>query len=309
MDKPDDTSTRAVPGTAAINGDPEHLPSLQREIQRKLGRNLIRLQQYERLIKALVSESEVAGPIEEIPSIQARKLEAASKKTLGQVVGDLTSAYIAPALPEAASRHDEEHPGDPSVAWAKISFRIEMKEERFKETERKLADLVDLRNELVHHFIEKFDIWTESGCLSADTYLDDCFKEIDTHYQELRGWAKANLNTREVLAGLMKTPEFNEFVEHGILPGGAGVFWEASAIVALLTDAESALSKDGWTLLQDAIHYIAQHEPEHTPARYGCRSWRQVIHESEHFEVRRTQPAPGRPTVTWYRSRDHASGG
>lgn len=303
MDKSDDASSKTVPETVTDNDDRKRLPSLQREIQRKFGRNLIRLQQYERLIKALVSESEVAGPIDEIASIQARQFEAVSKKTLGQVVGDLTRAYIAPVLPIAALGHDDEHPSDPCVDWAKISFRIEMKEEKIKESERKLAKLVNLRNELVHHFLEKCDIWTESGCLIAEVYLDDCFREIDTHYIELRGWAETNLKSRELMASFMKTSEWHDLVVHGILPGGVGLCRPASAVVALLQDAELALSSDGWTILQDAIDYIAQREPEQTPARYGCSSWRQVLHESARFEIRRVQPEPGRPTVTWYRSR------
>ncbi|MCX7166604.1 MAG: OST-HTH/LOTUS domain-containing protein [Rhodocyclales bacterium] len=303
MDKPEDSLTRAIAGIAAADDNSVHLPSMQREIQRKFGRNLIRLQQYERLIKALVAEHDIAGPIDELHSIKARQIEAVSKKTLGQVVGDLTGAYIAPAIPESASLQDDGHPGDPNVAWARISFKIEMKEDDFKETERKLADLVNLRNELVHHFLEKYDIWTEEGCLTAGIYLDDCFKQIDTHYEKLRGWAKHNLEARNLMAGFTKSPEFREFFVHGIMPGGAGVFWASSTIVNLLVAAEATFSKDGWTLLQHAIDYIGQHEPKHTPMRYGCSSWRHVLHESEQFEVRREQPAPGIPTVTWYRSR------
>lgn len=303
MEKPQDTLMGAVAGIAATDDDSDHFPSIQREIQRKFGRNLIRLQQYERLIKALVAEHDIAGPIDELHSIKARQIEAVSKKTLGQVVGDLTGAYIAPVIPESASLHDDGHPGDPDVAWAKISFKIEMKEDDFKETERKLADLVNLRNELVHHFLEKHDIWTEEGCLTAGTYLDDCFKQIDTHYERLRGWAKHNLEAHDLIAGFTQSPGFHDFLAHGVMPGGAGVFWASSTIVNLLLDAEATFSKDGWTLLQHAIDYVGQHEPEHTPMRYGCSSWRQVLHESEQFEVRREQPAPGIPTVTWYRSR------
>ena len=303
MDRPENALTGTIDGLAATDDGSERLRAVQRETQRKFGRNLLRLQQYERLIKGLVAEQDVAGPIGELHAIRARQIEAVSRKTLGQVVGELTGAYIAPALPESVSQQDDEGPGDPNLPWFRMSFRIEMKEEDFRETERKLADLVNLRNELVHHFLEKHDIWTEAGCQIADAYLDDGFKQIDAHYEELREWAKHNLAMREQMAGFAKTPEFRDFFVHGIMPGGAGVFWASSTIVNLLRDAEEAIAKDGWTFLQDAIDYIRQNEPEHTPTRYGCSSWRHVLHESEQFEVRREQPAPGLPTVTWYRSR------
>lgn len=303
MDRPENSLPGNIDGFAATEDGSERLCAVQRETQRKFGRNLLRLQQYERLIKGLVAEQDVAGPICELHAIRARQIEAMSKKTLGQVVGELTGAYIAPALPESDSQQDDELSHDSRLPWFRISYRIEMKEEDFKETERKLAALVNLRNELVHHFLEKYDIWTEAGCQIADAYLDDCFKQIDAHYEELREWAKHNLEVREQVAGFMKTPEFHDFFVHGIMPGGAGVFWASSTIVNLLRDAEAAIAKDGWTFLQDAIDYIRQNDPEHTPTRYGCSSWRHLLHESEQFELRREQAAPGQPTHTWYRSR------
>jgi hypothetical protein len=45
------------------------------------------------------------------------------------------------------------------------------------------------------------------------------------------------------------------------------------------------------------------HVGDRTPTRYGCSSWRHLLHESEQFEVRREQATPGEPTLTWYRSR------
>jgi hypothetical protein len=303
MDTPESTESIRDHNVALATDDSERLQAVQREVQRKLGRNLLRLQQYERLIKAMVAEQDIAGPIGELQNIKERQIQAVAKKTLGQVVGELTGAYIAPALPEETSQQDEEHPCTPNQPWVRITSRIEMKEEDFKETERKLAELVNLRNELVHHFLENYEIWTEAGCLIADSYLDGCYKQIDAHYEELRGWAKHNLEAREHLAGIAKTPEFLDFFIHGIMPGGAGVCWTGCTIVNLLRDAEEALASDGWTFLQEAVNYIQQHEPEHTPARYGCSSWRHVLHESEQFEVRREQQAPGLPTATWYRSR------
>lgn len=164
MDRPENSVPGTIEGLAATDDGSKRFCVVQRETQRKFGRNLLRLQQYERLIKGLVAEQDVAGPIGELHAVRARQIEAISKKTLGQVVGELTGAYIAPALFESDSLQDDEPSHDPRLPWFRISYRIEMKEEDFKETERKLAELVNLRNELVHHFLEKYDIWTEAGC-------------------------------------------------------------------------------------------------------------------------------------------------
>lgn len=282
---------------------PENVSTLHREVQRKFGRNLLRLQQYERLMKTLVAEQDIAGPVGDLHIVKTQLIESVSKKTLGQVVGDLTGNYLTSTLGKPSSEQNEEPPCDLTQPWGRMSFRIELTEDDYKRTQQKLANFVDLRNELVHHFLDNYDIWTESGCLAADVYLEECFKEIDAHYEELQNWAKHTVDARIHTATLMNTPEFEDFFIHGILPGKAGVYWAASTIVNLLRDAEAALAKEGWTSLQNAITFIGKLEPEHNPKRYGCSSWRNLLHDSEQFEVRKEQSAPGLPTVIWYRSR------
>ena len=303
MDEPVSSMPRIENGESLMPNASEIVEDVQRDVQRRFGRNLLLLQQYERLIKAMVAEQDIAGPIGELQNVRARQIRAVATKTLGQVVGDLTGAYIAPALPETVTQQEDDSPCDPNMPWVRISSRIEMKEEDYKDTERKLAELVTLRNELVHHFLESHDIWTEAGCLVAKDYLDECFKKIEAHYNELREWAKHGLEAREIMAGFIKSPEYCDFLLHGIMPGKAGVFWESSTIVTLLRDAEAALAKDGWTFLTDAINFIRKHQPDHNPTRYGCSSWRHVLHESKQFEIRRERQAPGLPIDTWYRSR------
>lgn len=288
---------------SSVSADEERLQSMQREVQRKFGRAVLILQQYERLVKSIVAEKDLAGPISELQGIKENQLKAVSKKTLGQVVGDLTGSVMTPAPPEDASSDSEPHEVEPSLPWIRFSFRMEMQEDDFKETERKMADLVDLRNELVHHFLESHDIWSETGCQKALDYLEECNKQVDAHYAELRNWAKHIVEAREYSASLFRSPEFMDFFIHGIYPGGAGVHWPSCTIVNVLRDAEEVHAKDGWTFLQDAIEFARQVKPEHIPSRYGCNSWRQVLHESGQFELRRVQGQPGEATLTWYRTK------
>ncbi len=303
MEQPDEDILSTVDAVSSPANHLESLQTIQRQVQRKFGRNLLLLQQYERLMKGLVAEQDIAGPIGDLQQIKESQIRAVAKKTLGQVVGELTGNYITAALPVDHSKEPEEHPVEPNQPWVRFSFRMEMTEANFKETERKLAELVGLRNDLAHHFLENYDIWTEQGCQEASTYLDECYKQIEAHFEELRQWANHTFEAREKMAAIARTPEFMDFFVHGIFPGGAGVHWPSCTIVNLLRDAEEALVKDGWTLLQDAINYIRKVEPEQTPTRYGCNSWRQVLHESAQFEVRREQASLGAPTLTWYRGK------
>lgn len=280
----------------------EQLVALQHVVQRKLGRCLMRLQQYERLLKALVAEHDVAGPARRAIDIRTARMETLSKKTLGHVVGELTENVLTPD----SIASDEEGDNDSSLGvndiFIRIRFRIELSAERHGESVTALRALVGLRNELVHHFLEKHEIWSESGCISAEAYLDACYEQVDERYLELQTWAKGILEAHEYMASHMQTPEFKDFFFHGILPGGAGVEWASSTIVRLLREAETGLAKNGWTSLDEAIALIRKTHPEHAPRRYGCSSWRQVLHESQQFQVRKEQVGPRLHTRVWYRS-------
>lgn len=70
---------------------------LQRDVQRKLGRCLLRLQQYEILLKALVAHGDIAGPQAELQSVRDAHVACAQKKTLGTLVGMLTERHLTSA--------------------------------------------------------------------------------------------------------------------------------------------------------------------------------------------------------------------
>jgi hypothetical protein len=222
---------------------------------------------------------------------------------MGQVVGALTENYL--RIASISSKSDEEFdpPASVTLPLIRTTIHIEVSEDDFKRTEQRLADLVDLRNELVHHFLEKFDLSSEDGCQAADTYLDESLKQIETNHEELRCWMNQSRATRGLMANLMNTPEFTALLIDGIFPGGAGVAWESCTAVNVLRDAETILAEDGWTSLAKAINHLRETAPEQTPRKYGCSSWRHLLHESRQFVVRKSQPAAGLPTETRYRSR------
>ncbi len=279
----------------------ENLSEAQREVQRKLGRNLLRIQQLEVMVKSMVAHSVIESESGDVHGFLDRRKQDVAKKTLGQVVGDLTTDIL--SLPANEDEQQQEHPGDPTKILFRASFRTEMSPENHQSTQLRLAELVELRNKLVHHFVEIHDIWTVAGCATADAYLDDSLRLINERFEELRKIARHQDEARKLMANLMQSVEFEDFLLHGILPGGTGAIWSSCTIVNLLRDAEATLAVDEWTPLARAIEYITGREPSHTPKRYGCSSWRQVLHESAIFIIRREQSEPGGAKETWYRSR------
>ncbi|MBP8276214.1 MAG: OST-HTH/LOTUS domain-containing protein, partial [Propionivibrio sp.] len=64
------------------------------------------------------------------------------------------------------------------------------------------------------------------------------------------------------------------------------VFWPVAGIVSALREAAGELAVDGWASIAEAGRWIAERFPEQLPAKYGCSSWRQVVHESRIFDLR-----------------------
>ncbi|WP_394340060.1 OST-HTH/LOTUS domain-containing protein [Metapseudomonas furukawaii] len=74
-------------------------------------------------------------------------------------------------------------------------------------------------------------------------------------------------------------------------------------IVHWLRNAESECAREGWTCLPDAIRYIQARNPAPGPKKYGCSSWRQILHEARVFEMEKRTDSSSGATVAWYRSR------
>lgn len=271
---------------------------LQRDVQRKLGRCLLRLQQYEILLKALVAHGDIAGPPAELQSVRDAQVACAQKKTLGTLVGMLTERHLTLAEEDDSA---EEPQGDGGL-WFRFRFQVGLDASQHQATTAALKELVDLRNELVHHFLQRFNVWEPQGCRDADAYLDASYETIDGHYLTLRGWAQTIDEARASLASFMRTAAFEDLLVNGIAPDGK-VDWPASGVVRCLREAEARFEAEGWTRLNTATAWIRAHHPDQQPQRYGCGSWRHVIHESRLFEIRRMVNKEQGCGEVWYRSR------
>ncbi len=263
-----------------IDVNQSEVADAQREVQRLLGRCLLRVQQYEKLLKHLIAEQAISGTPETIHrNMDARRAEAAGL-TLGVLVGRLLGDYIQ----KEGSDAPEEAPDQNQGSHFSFRLQVHLPDESYEALKADLRALVTLRNSLVHHFIEQHDIQTLDGCLLAQAELHRSYAEIDRRVEQLRTFADEFNQTRKEAAKLMASPEYIEAVVNGIMPDGQ-VHWPGAGIVYVLRRAFRELSVDGWANLEVAARWVAEQEPEQTPKKYGCSSWRQAVHESGQFEL------------------------
>jgi hypothetical protein len=197
---------------------------LQREVQRKLGLCMLRLQQYERLLKAMVAGMRLAGPLEQLQSVQDQQAAGIRNKTLGTLVSIFTGHHLRAASSDVEVGPDNEiSPSGQSSdsSLASMRFTISMSPERYAQTKEGLDELITLRNDLVHHFIERFDISGENGCRTALSHLDSCYERIDGQCQLLKNWATSLGEAQAHLAAFVQSKAFDDAFVHGINPDGS----------------------------------------------------------------------------------------
>lgn len=277
----------------------DELQTQQRKVQQLLGRCLLRLQQYERLIKAIVAHHEISGPVHAIESIQVARIADTASKTLGTLIGTLLGSCVIAEGGEASNRVATDVSED--VMSFEMRTQLSLSAEDYTQTQNDLKGLVLLRNNLVHHFLDQHDLWSVDGCRDADEALVAAYSRIDQHFEQLRGWAEHMGQARRLAAEFVQSDAFRDLVVNGLAPDGT-VDWPASGIVRALSDAAVALAVEGWTPVALAGRWIAENHPEQIPAKYGCSSWRQAVHESRLFELRYREVEGQR--AAWYRTKE-----
>lgn len=228
-----------------------------------------RLQQYERLMKTLLAHHELAGPVDTLEAQRAANVEKVSDKTLGTLVKTLFESYAVPDGFESELLPEDKVPTD-RIAMA-MSYRITMTPERLADVRAGIEELVLMRNELVHHFIERFDLWNDAGCKDALRHLESCYERIERHHYELLGWTKSMDEARTHMAAFAQTEGFRDMMMNGIASDGT-FEWSATGIVRVLREAAQELSEGGWTQLDKACVWMATHHAFVSAMKAVCSS-------------------------------------
>lgn len=283
------------------------LTELQSHIQSQLGYCMLQLQQCEELLTRMLPYKSHCSRPEDLLALLADAADFVGSKTRKALVSMLMKTVHRPRCLVS------ETPDSCEVSYTESSSassctQLVPEAESYNAIRVSLKELVALRNLLTHEFLSKFDIGRLEGCIAAEAFLSSSSESINAHLTILRNWPQTIMEAHESMAIGLAAPAVQLFLCDGIAPDGT-IHWSRSGIVLGLQDAEADLASNGWTLLDSAIAWMGQHVPEETPKRYGCISWRQVLHDCKQFDVFKqslanvsnTQQATG--VRVWYRSR------
>lgn len=269
----------------------DELRALKQGVCQKLGKCVLHLQAYERLLKAMLAQHEVTGTARQVDT-DSRAAEV-GRKTLGTLVNQLLGSLL-------TSGADAPRPAvEPSLTnggvWFELRMQIAMPADELAAIENELRDFVSLRNELIHHFLDQHDLQSLEGCRLADKVLDDAAWRIERHFDKLSTWANDLAELGRLTAEVLGSDVVRSQLVTGRMP------WPETAIVGALRQVAAEVAIDGWTPVSAAAELIEDRYPDQLPSHYDCRSWRQVLHESRCFDLR-YRVTDGR-RAAWYREK------
>jgi hypothetical protein len=273
----------------------EDIEELKNEVLRKIGRNVVLYQQFEVMLKLLVTHGNFSGYVCDLEEIKEQQKAKVMRHTLGQVAGQF--------LENTHGDYKETEEDLPELLEKKMhmsfSFKIQSDEELYLLTKANLAKIIQERNELIHQFVLNFNLNTIESLIGAGSYLDAQREALLPEHENVKQNLKALDEGRRELAKLF-------------VSGEADRLWKLDElrqeyVVKLLGRIiEVAKRVDGWTLVVHAGQLLHQNAPDQlkeAKKKYQCRTLKDLILKTEIFDLKDEQtPKGGKRAI--YRLKD-----
>jgi len=128
-------------------------------VLRKIGRNMVLFQQFESLLKYIISNSSLSAKSSQLEQPKAKARKSTQKQTLGTLVGQYVENILVSDVDD--SKPDPETITEPYFSFR---FRINPGDTFREEIKTTLSKLVIDRNQLVHHLLPSLDTNSTESC-------------------------------------------------------------------------------------------------------------------------------------------------
>ncbi|WP_047536962.1 hypothetical protein [Methylotenera versatilis] len=168
----------------------------------KYGRNVYNFGLLESWLKVLVSRAEISGHVSELPEILNRQSEAIRNKTMGQVI----KQFVEKIDPDYVPLNKE--PLEVKDLYISHTFNLEIDNDEFQEKKLILEAISKDRNELIHHFHERFKFDSIQNCQKAIKFLDLQREECWPYFEEIRNLLRVYGEGMKEVAEMMNSEQF-----------------------------------------------------------------------------------------------------
>ncbi len=259
------------------------------EVLRRVGRNLVIFQQIERGLKVLLTNHRYSSPTDEFGNLLKNTTPNLEAETLGKLVRMHRENVLCDA--------GEELPEQSSNATLQFAFRVQGQPEFIEKLTADFEAMKKERNELVHHFLPRWQPDNIDVLNEALEYLD----EQRARAVPISDYLRSNLSSMIDAANYIASPEFDQTLDMLLL--------QATPLVAFFQEvAKKHHRDDGWTYLAQAGGLAGQTFPDEVKDlkdRYGVTTLKKLLIAAEIFEVR-DEPTSGGSFRTIYKRRNDA---
>jgi len=260
------------------------------EVLRKVGRNVLLFQQIEALLKFLVANHRRDGNTSNFEE----RLQQRTEKTHKQMMGKLVEQFTDGILSDAGEPNAE--PEEQNQVWMSFTFTTSGDREFYEAQRADMKRMVDERNDLIHHFMPRWQPDSPEKMAEAAKYLDEQRARVMPMFEHLRSVSKALIDVGQSMGAFMASEEGQRHFELILL--------QHSPLVSVLKEvAEQKHRADGWAYLADAGRIAWLQEPEavmHMKERQGHATLKKLAVASDLFEVF-DEPLPNGGYRTLYR--------
>lgn len=249
---------------------------IEDEVLRRVGRNLLLFQQIEHLLKAILTHHRISA------TATAKDLQAAQDEqgnsVQAKMLGQLVEKYGKEVFQTTGENLPEE---DRPTGWASYSYTISADQEFIDSLLRDLKQMTEARNELVHHFLPRWQPDSPGTMAEALAWLDAQRDKVMPMHDHLKSTTMHMHATFRLLADVLDSPEIDQYCELRWL--------QTSPLSVFLTDVSKRDHRnDGWTELAKAGSLAAKELPEelgNLRQRYGCKTLKRLLLACGIFEV------------------------
>lgn len=157
----------------------DHTNELRDIAFRKLGRNLVNFQRFERMLKLAIVQSDVRGYASKLAQVHRQRTKDTKRKPLGWLVEEFFTTIYSNEL------SDEGQPKELDEVWMNVFFRIDADIGSIRNRKRELLQLVKERNWLIHTSVAELDFKSAESCEKLISQLDEQDDRLTPHYQYL----------------------------------------------------------------------------------------------------------------------------
>lgn len=168
----------------------------------KYGRNVYNFGLLESWLKLLVSSAEISGHVSELPDISKRQKDAVRNMTMGQVIRQ----FIDKIDPDYVPVNKE--PLVVKDLYISHTFSLEISNDEFQDKKLVLEAISKDRNELIHHFHERFKLDSIQSCQVVIKYLDLQREESMPYFDEIQNLLLARAELMKETAEILSSEYF-----------------------------------------------------------------------------------------------------